>query len=445
MSRSLVPLIGRRSVYPGPPRRVAFIMASLGLALLAAACGPADETKTDAVQLRPTASIQDIMLSVIDPAADAIWESVATIVTHDGTEERRPSTDEEWEILRHEAVRLLEASNLILMDGRPVARPGFESENPGIELEPEEIQMLIDEDREAWIRYTGDYYTVALRILAAVEAKDADRLFDEGGPLDQTCEGCHRHYWYPDDDTLRRIHEAEGRDLEEPSGVDVAGGTPSPATEAATGTIRGRVRLEGELPGNAVIRMGVDPLCAELTQGRRLVQQTVVTSPAGDLANVFVRLAGDFPEMPIPAEPVLIDQADCLFVPRVVGVRVGQVVQIRNSDPLLHNVDALGSEVNGFNVSQPLQGMVYETRFEPEEGMIRLRCDLHRWMTEYIGVVAHPWFAVTDTTGTFTLAGVPVGTHSLTAWHEEYGLLEATVVVEAGGEALVELSYPGSG
>ena len=97
------------------------------------------------------------MLSIVDPAADTIRESVATIVTFGNIEERRPSTDEEWEALQHKAVRLVEATNLLLMPGRDVARPGFSSENPGIELEPEEVQALIDEDLATWHRLLGDY------------------------------------------------------------------------------------------------------------------------------------------------------------------------------------------------------------------------------------------------------------------------------------------------
>ena len=127
------------------------------------------------------------MLSLVDPAADAIWESVGTIVTHAGTEERRPHTDEDWE-----ALRLVEATNLLLMDGRDVAHSSFRSENPGIELEPEEIQELIDADPETWDELVGDMYRVAETILAAVDNRDADRLFDEGGPFDVTCERCHQ-------------------------------------------------------------------------------------------------------------------------------------------------------------------------------------------------------------------------------------------------------------
>ena len=420
-------------------RSATLLFVAAAIAAVPATSGCADDSgdTSRSGAFRPTVSVQDIMLSVIDPAADAIWESVATIVTHDGIEERRPRTDEDWQSLRHEAVRLVESTNLMLMMDRDVARPGFRSENPGIELEPEEIQALIDEDPETWDRLVADLYSVAASMLIAIENRDADRLFDEGGPLDVTCERCHQRYWYPGDVALLQRLAAES---------SAPPAAPDPPTLSApsgpTGTIQGHVRLSGELPGNPIIRMGVDPLCAQLAEGKQLVQEAVVTSHDGSLANVFVRLAGDFPEMPIPEESVVIDQVDCIFTPRVVGVRAGQLVQIKNSDPLLHNLNTQTSTTNRFNVGQPMQGMVYEVRLAEEDGMLRIRCDLHRWMTEYIGVVPHPYFAVTDLSGTFTLDDVPVGAHTIDVWHEEYGVLTASVTVAEGQVAVADFTYP---
>jgi hypothetical protein len=435
-----------RTCHQGPSRTrvTAWLCVSALVAAAAAGCADSADESRSSGQLRPTVSVQDIMLSVVDPAADAIWESVATIVTHDGTEERRPSTDEEWVALRHEAVRLVEATNLMLMEGRTVARSGFQSENPGIELEPEEIQALIDADPTTWNRMSADYYRVARTMLSAIEDRDADRLFDEGGSLNTTCERCHQEYWYPGDTSLELIAAAEAarRSMPAPTDVPAAG-----ATDGRTGTIQGHVQLAGELPGNVVIRMGVDPLCAQRAEGKQLTQQTVLTAPDGSLANVFIRLDGTFPETPVPDEPVVIDQMDCIFAPRVVGVRAGQLVQIQNSDPLLHNLNSRTSTpANRFNVGQPVQGMVYEVRLEEEEaedGMLGIRCDLHRWMTEYIGIVSHPYFDVTDLTGTFTLADVPAGTHMIRVWHEEYGVLTQAVTVEANGVAVADFIYPG--
>ena len=137
---------GSRATFP----RAAILAAAVLVAGAGCTSGSPDPTPNPSPTFRPVTSIQDIMLSVIDPSADAIWESVATIITYEGTEERRPRTDEDWVPLRHDAVRLVEATNLLLMADREVARSGFQAENPGIELEPSEIRALIDEDWDTW-------------------------------------------------------------------------------------------------------------------------------------------------------------------------------------------------------------------------------------------------------------------------------------------------------
>jgi plastocyanin len=210
------------------------------------------------------------------------------------------------------------------------------------------------------------------------------------------------------------------------------------------GTIKGHVRLSGELPGNPVIRMGRDPMCASINRGKQVVQETVVASLKGDLANVFVKLQGSFPPSPAPAAPVTIDQRACIYSPRVVGVQVGQTLAVRNSDPLLHNVhSSTPIKENSFNIGQPMAGMMNQFRLKEEPGMLRLMCDIHTWMTGYIGVVSHPYFAVTSKAGTFEIANVPPGTYTIEAWHERYGAVKRPVTVRAGTAATVDFTYTG--
>jgi len=216
------------------------------------------------------------------------------------------------------------------------------------------------------------------------------------------------------------------------------------AAQAKVGTIKGRVRLTGKSPGNAVIRMGVDPMCRKINAGKQVVQEQVVVSADGGLANAFVRLQGSFPRTTAPTQPVTIDQRACFYLPRVVGAQIGQALQVRNSDPMLHNVHSLSGGGNGFNVGQPLAGMVYTFPLKDEEIMLRLKCDIHRWMTAYIGVVSHPYFAVSGTGGTFEIANVPVGTHTIQTWHERYGSLTRPVRVTAGTTAIVDVPYTGT-
>jgi hypothetical protein len=157
-----------------------------------------------ATEYRLNATVRDIMQSMVDPSADVVWNSVATIQDKCGTDERRPKTDEEWETVRHHALIVAEATNLLVMPGRRMARPGQRSGTPEVELNPEEIEALVNQDRKVWIDYAhglNDQIAIALK---AIEAKDAKALFDVGEEIDGACEQCHRHYWYPPDANKRK-------------------------------------------------------------------------------------------------------------------------------------------------------------------------------------------------------------------------------------------------
>jgi len=181
------------------------LCAASASALLAVACsapqqsvpGTAKPPETAAAEFRTTATIKDIMDSVVDPSADFIWDSVSTIVTRKGVEERRPRTDMEWKEVRRRCIALIEATNLLIMDNRLVARAGEKSENPGIELGPEEIKGIIDSDRASFIKFAHGLHDAGMKALAAIDKKDADALSDSGETIDEACEQCHLKYWYP--------------------------------------------------------------------------------------------------------------------------------------------------------------------------------------------------------------------------------------------------------
>jgi plastocyanin len=222
------------------------------------------------------------------------------------------------------------------------------------------------------------------------------------------------------------------------------GTTVVQAPARGTGTIKGHIRLTGKLPGNPVIRMGMDPKCSQINAGKRVIQENVVASLDGSLANVFVGLQGPFPQTPVPSQPVTIDQRGCVYGPRVVGVRVGQLLQIRNDDDLIHNVHSLSARGNSFNVSEPKAGMVQQFQLKDEEVMLRVKCDIHSWMTAYVGVVSNPYFAVSSTAGTFEIDNVPPGNRTIQAWHERYGPLTKSVRVQAGSTTTVDFVYTGT-
>ena len=168
----------------------------------AAGCGRAPEPAqpaTPAPPFVPTATIKDLMLSIIDPSADVVWLSVTTVQNATGTVETRPQNDEDWERVKHGAFQLVEAANLLMIPGRRVAPPGDKSVAPGVELEPEEMQVMIDKDPDGWNMRATALHTAALQTLEAVKSHDADKVFELGEQIEHACEGCHRAYWYPNE------------------------------------------------------------------------------------------------------------------------------------------------------------------------------------------------------------------------------------------------------
>jgi plastocyanin len=189
----------------------------------------------------------------------------------------------------------------------------------------------------------------------------------------------------------------------------VAAGPLLNVSAQSGGTIEGHVKLTGTPPPNEVIKMGADPNCLKINAGKRVVQQTVVRASDGGLMNVFVNVKGSFPQVAASPAPAVIDQQGCVYHPRVQGARVGQTLEVKNSDATLHNIHSMSTKGIDFNVGQPLAGMVYKYQLKTEEVMLHVKCDVHSWMTGYIGVVSHPYFAVTDATGAFTIANAPAG------------------------------------
>jgi plastocyanin len=208
----------------------------------------------------------------------------------------------------------------------------------------------------------------------------------------------------------------------------------------AGGTLKGRIRLSGKAPGNVVIRMGMDPMCSRLYAGKRAVDSAVLTSDDGGVANVFVKLEGSFPPSPVPPQPVIVDQKGCFYVPRVVGARVGQVLRVTNSDNLLHNVHSMSAGTNRFNVGQPGAGIKHDFKLTAEE-ILKLTCDVHRWMISYVGIVNHPYFAVSAADGSFEIHNVPAGKHTVRVWHEKFGELSQAVNVKSGAAVPLNFTY----
>ena len=209
--------------------------------------------------------------------------------------------------------------------------------------------------------------------------------------------------------------------------------TPAPAAKsdkAGVATIRGTVKIVGKAP--RVRPPGIDPQCAA-KHAKRPANRTLVVDKENRVKWAFVHVTSglDGKTFPIPkAEPIL-DQKGCFYEPHVVGVMVGQKLAIRNSDDVLHNVHGLGFANDEFNVAQT-PGAVNRRRFKAVEVPFRIKCDVHPWMGAWVGVVDHPFHAVTDDKGAFEIKGLPPGTYKIEVWHERYVSVAAEVKVAAG-------------
>jgi hypothetical protein len=174
----------------------------LFVALLASAIGVAACQRPPASVPTPSptsSSIQDLMVALVDPSADAIWESVSSETSSKGNVEHQPRTAEEWLAVRRHAIILLEAATLLTVENRTVTAIGKSTEDahvPGIST-PEEIKKMIDRSRPAFDAHARALGEAAGEALAAIDARDPVRLLAAGGKIDQACERCHLAYWYP--------------------------------------------------------------------------------------------------------------------------------------------------------------------------------------------------------------------------------------------------------
>jgi plastocyanin len=197
---------------------------------------------------------------------------------------------------------------------------------------------------------------------------------------------------------------------------------PPPIDPATVGTIQGKVMLQGEVPKQQSIQMGADPVCAKL-HPTAATTEFVVANADGTLRNVFVYVKDGLGnrKFPVPSTPAQIDQVGCIYHPHVFGLMAGQELEIINSDSTLHNIHAMPKNNQQFNIGQPVKGLKTKKSFSNPEVMVPFKCDVHKWMNAYAGVLPHPFFGVTGESGSFEIKGLPPGDYVIEAWHEKYG------------------------
>lgn len=222
---------------------------------------------------------------------------------------------------------------------------------------------------------------------------------------------------------------------------------PVPAGGAFLSTadieISGQVTLSGTPPPEIRIDMSSDARCGQLHNTPVTTRHYLVDKDGG-LANVFVYIkSGLNRKWAAPAQEPLLDQIGCLYEPYVMGVMVNQKFQIKNSDPTLHNVHATPYQGDNreFNFAQPSQGQVNEKSFPNQEVFVRFKCNVHPWMFAYVGVVEHPFFAVTSADGTFRLPpNLPPGTYTLEAVHPKAGSATRQITVNGSDRKTVDFT-----
>lgn len=210
------------------------------------------------------------------------------------------------------------------------------------------------------------------------------------------------------------------------------------------GNVTGKVLFKGKAPAEVRLNMNADPVCKREHPGP-VYSQDVVVNKNETLKNVIIYIKSGLPAKtyPAPNNKVMLDQKGCEYHPHVVGLMVGEDLEIKNSDPTLHNVHSLSKLNPQFNRAQPMKNMVMNEKFEKPE-IFKVKCEVHPWMGAFIGVFNSPYFAVTGDDGSFTLKNVPPGEYTIEAWQEKYGVQTAKVKVGPSGNATVDFTYKGS-
>lgn len=199
------------------------------------------------------------------------------------------------------------------------------------------------------------------------------------------------------------------------------------------GKVSGSIFFEGTPKKGSLLRL--PSACQKQHKGEVYSDEVIVRN--GKLENVFIRISRGLENKiynDVPAQPVELDQKGCIYIPRVIAARINQEVVFINSDPIFHNVKSVSKNNPSFNVAMPKLNQRLSRSFKNPELFLETKCSVHPWMSAYIAIVDHPFFAITRSAGTFEIGNIPVGKYTLEVWHEVYGTLEQEFEVQAEGE-----------
>ena len=229
--------------------------------------------------------------------------------------------------------------------------------------------------------------------------------------------------------------------------ADTAQPTPEtgagPVRELGASSITGTITFDGEAPTLPALAMDAEPECAAMHTGP-VPAEMLVLGNDNTMGNIIVSVSSGLPDganWAVPMTPVVLDQSGCLYVPHAMGIMVGQSYRILNSDGILHNIHTLPEINRAFNRAMPATLTEVTTTFDMAEAIFQIKCDVHPWMSAYIGVFTHPFFSVTGSDGTFTISGLDPGTYEITAWHERLGMQTASVTVGDSDTASQDFTF----
>ncbi|MCA9405070.1 MAG: hypothetical protein KC684_00905 [Candidatus Omnitrophica bacterium] len=206
------------------------------------------------------------------------------------------------------------------------------------------------------------------------------------------------------------------------------------------GTVKGVVTYEGPVPKFRELKMDADPIC--LTHHTEPVFPDILVLGEGNtMGNIFVHVTSGLKgkDYPVPTEPVVLDQKGCVYTPHVVGVHVGQPLDVLNPDGTLHNVHGTPKINPEFNIAMPKFRQKITRTFEKPEFMFTMKCDVHPWMGAWVAVMEHPFFNVTGKDGQFVLENLPAGQYEIEAWHEKLGTQKMQVTL--GEDETKEINF----
>ena len=207
-------------------------------------------------------------------------------------------------------------------------------------------------------------------------------------------------------------------------------------------TFTGTVKLEGPAPKRAPISMAKEPTCASSHKSPALTEDVVV-GPDGALQNVVVYISEGLPDTSFepPSEPVVLNQNGCSYSPHVVALQTNQKLRIVNEDKTSHNIHPMPSSNREWNKSEPPGVPPFEESFARQEIAIPVKCNVHPWMRAYIAVLRHPYFSVSNESGSFSIKNLPPGNYTITAWHEKLGNSVQKVTVAAGESKALQFVF----